>query len=339
MAAKENLSSANIGSTYDVNCKDKPLAIAIMGPTASGKTDLSLSLAEHFSTEIISVDSALIYKGLNIGSAKPDFSERRGIVHHLIDICEPSEPYSAADFCRAAKTEIQKLKDSKQVPILVGGTMLYFKALLEGLSNIPSANLSIRADLQNQADKYGWPYLHDKLREVDPVSAARIHPNHSQRLSRALEVYYSSGKPMSFWQKGGEGGLLNAFNWLQIALAPRDRLFLHKRIEQRFDLMLDNGLIEEVERLRTNVSLNLELPSMRAVGYRQVWQYLDGELNFNEMRDKGIVATRQLAKRQLTWLRAWNDLNWVDTLNRSGKLRKNDEIVHNVLNFLPQTHL
>lgn len=327
------------GSTSKSDKLEKPLAIAIMGPTASGKTDLSIALAQQFDTELISVDSALVYKGLNIGSAKPSIGEQKLVKHHLIDICSPEQSYSAADFVRDSKAIIADLVAKNKTPILVGGTMLYFKALLEGLSKMPPASAKIRTEIEGRAQKYGWQSIYDELKKVDPVSAQRIHPNHSQRLSRALEVFLSSGKPMSQWQQGGEGGLLNSFNWCQIAIAPRDRSFLHKRIEERFDLMLNQGLVKEVQFLRMNPNLHLDLPSMRAVGYRQVWEYLDGKCSIETMREKGIVSTRQLAKRQLTWLRGWEGLSWLDILDKSGNLKVFDEIVKNALNFLPETNL
>lgn len=319
--------------------KPKPLAIAIMGPTAAGKTRLSIELAKRFNTEIISVDSALVYRGLDIGSAKPDIVEQDGVIHHLLDICEPTEPYSAADFCRDAKPIIYRLVEQGKTPILVGGTMMYFKALLEGLSDIPAANLDMRERVEKLAADKGWQHIHDLLSEADPVSAQRIHPNHSQRLGRAYEVFLSTGKPMSTWQNGSDNGLLNDFDWRQMAIAPRDRLILHHRIAERFDLMLDNGLLNEVQRLSNNLDIHADLPAIRAVGYRQVWEYLHDEYTYDEMRDKGKAATRQLAKRQLTWLRGWKGLNWLYTEHKGGEVKTFSQIVTNALNFLGETPL
>lgn len=309
------------------------LAIALMGPTASGKTELSLRLAEHLKGEIISVDSALVYRGLNIGAAKPSAAEQARAPHHLIDIRDPDEPYSAAEFSRDARNIINDIVSRGKVPILAGGTMLYFKALLEGISKIPPANQEVREQIEAQASQIGWPAIHEQLRQVDPIAAEKIHPNHSQRVSRALEVYLSSGKPMSKWQVGFEGGLLNDFQWVQIALSPRDRLLLHKRIGMRFDAMIEQGFLDEMKSLRSNPKLHKDLPAIRAVGYRQAWEYLDGDYDFDEMRDKANAATRQLAKRQLTWLRAWPGLNWVDTQNKEGKYRSIEEILQESLGF------
>ncbi|MFT7558177.1 MAG: tRNA dimethylallyltransferase [Flavobacteriales bacterium] len=314
-------------------CK-KPLAVAIMGPTASGKTDLGVALAKKLNGEIISVDSALVYRGLNIGSAKPTIEEQSSIPHALLDIREPYDAYSVADFCCDAKLEIERICSLGKTPILVGGTMLYFKALLEGLSDMPPADLKVRADIEQLAIEQGWPAVHEALAVVDPVCAARIHPNHSQRLSRALEVFRSTGKPMSDWQNGGAGGLLAEFDWCQIALNPRDRSVLHARIAQRYDSMLGGGLIEEVASLKADERNHIDLPSMRAVGYRQVWEFLDEKISYDDMREKGIVATRQLAKRQLTWLRSWDGLNWIDIQQENTKIKKLEEIVDAALSFL-----
>lgn len=319
--------------------KSKPLAIAIMGPTAAGKTRLSIELAKRFNTEIISVDSALVYRGLDIGSAKPDIVERDGVVHHLLDICEPTEPYSAADFCRDAKPIIYRLIEQGKTPILVGGTMMYFKALLEGLSDIPASNPEVRERVEVLAAEKGWEHIHGLLDKIDPVSAQRIHPNHSQRLGRAYEVFLSTGKPMSTWQIGSDTGLLNTFDWRQIAIAPRDRSILHHRIAERFDLMLDEGLVDEVLRLNRDPDIHADLPAIRAVGYRQVWEYLHDEYTYDEMRDKGKAATRQLAKRQLTWLRGWEGLNWLYTEHKDGEVKTFSQIVTNALNFLGETPL
>lgn len=317
----------------------KPLAISLMGPTASGKTDLAIALHQRYGAEIISVDSALVYRGMDIGSAKPSAQELSLAPHRLIDIRDPSEPYSAADFARDAKREIQKIIEAGKIPLLVGGTMLYFKALLEGLSDLPEADPKIRKEIETEAGLYGWEAIHKQLAEVDPESAAKIHPNHSQRLSRALEVYRVSGKPMSQSHGQLSGGVLEDYDWCQIAIGPRDRKVLHDRIRRRYRQMLDNGLIQEVEGLRNlrdvdnNRLLHKDLPAMRAVGYRQAWDYLDGELNYDEMVEKGVVATRQLAKRQLTWLRSWQGVHWLDTQAEGGQILSLEEIIAKLLKF------
>ena len=308
-------------------------AIALMGPTASGKTDLAVALAQRLNGEVISVDSALVYRGLNIGAAKPTMAERQGVMHHLLDIRDPEDPYSAADFSRDAGLLVADIIARQKVPILAGGTMLYFKALLEGLSVMPEANPEVRGQIEKEAQQYGWPHVHNELEKVDPEAAARIHPNHSQRLSRALEVWRVSGKPISEWQTGFSGGLLDKYRWLQLVVAPSDRKLLHRRIELRLEKMLQGGFIEEVKSLRSRPGVHKDLPAIRAVGYRQVWEHLDGDLSYPEMFDKALVATRQLAKRQLTWLRGWQGLNWLDTQKNSGELKELDEILQDSLNF------
>ena len=315
----------------------KPLALALMGPTAAGKTDLAIALREHINADIISVDSALIYRGMDIGTAKPSTEELRRAPHRLIDICDPAESYSAADFVRDAKSAIAEIVVAGGIPLLVGGTMLYFKALLEGLSPMPPSNPEIRAAIEAEAAKRGWPAMHDELADVDPISAARLHPNHSQRISRALEVFRMSGTPMSVWQSGGSGGVIDSYRWIQIAVAPQERTVLHQRIASRFDKMIELGFIEEVASLRQRGDLHEDMPSMRAVGYRQAWQYLSGEYDLAEMRERSIAATRQLAKRQLTWLRGWHGLSWVNTLNTQGNPLSADEIFRQTLNIVEQT--
>ncbi len=310
------------------------LAVAIMGPTATGKSDLAVSLAQKLNGEIISVDSALVYRGLNIGAAKPSMAERDGIRHHLIDIQDPSEPYTAADFCRDAKKSIQDILGQGKTPILAGGTMMYFKALLEGLSNMPEADEEIRADIEKEAALKGWPHIHDQLSKVDPISAAKIHPNHSQRLSRALEVYRIKGQPMSSFHETLEGGVGGEYAWVQIALNPSDRQSLHKRIAERFDLMISHGLVEEVQLLMARGDLNKDLPAIRAVGYRQAWEHLSGEYDAYEMRDRSLAATRQLAKRQLTWLRSWPNLDWVDIHKNDGSLYKKEDLIEASLKII-----
>jgi tRNA dimethylallyltransferase len=293
-----------------------------MGPTASGKTDLAEQLAQQHDCELVSVDSALVYRGLDIGSAKPTSP------HHLVDIRDPSESYSAADFADDAGRVVQEICARGKTPLLVGGTMLYFKALLEGLSPMPPSDPVIRAALAQEAEKFGWPYLHQELATVDPVAAARIHPNHSQRLSRALEVYRLSGVPLTHWhQVDASSGpsLRERYRVVQIAIAPKERAVLHERIARRFEQMMAAGLLEEVRGLWQRPDLHADLPAMRAVGYRQLWQHLDGECTLEAALDAAVAATRQLAKRQFTWLRKWPDLAWIYT-DSAGNVLKNDEI-------------
>lgn len=279
-----------------------------MGPTASGKTDLAIEIAQAAGCELISVDSALVYRGLDIGSAKPQYP------HHLVDICDPSRPYSAADFVQDAERAVQSIIGRGKVPLLVGGTMLYFKAFLEGLADMPASDPVIRQQVEMQAREEGWPALHAELASVDPEAAARIHPNHSQRLGRALEVYRASGIGITQWQQNAQdGGALDRYDVRQIALSPLERSVLHERIALRFNLMLQAGFIAEVESLRERGDLHDGLPAVRAVGYRQLWQHLEGECALEEAAEKATAATRQLAKRQLTWLRKWPDLNWLYT--------------------------
>lgn len=279
-----------------------------MGPTASGKTDLAIEIAQAAGCELISVDSALVYRGLDIGSAKPQYP------HHLVDICDPSRPYSAADFVQDAERAVQSIIGRGKVPLLVGGTMLYFKAFLEGLADMPASDPVIRQQIEMQAREEGWPALHAELASVDPEAAARIHPNHSQRLGRALEVYRASGIGITQWQQNAQdGGALDRYDVRQIALSPLERSVLHERIALRFNLMLQAGFIAEVEGLRERGDLHDGLPAVRAVGYRQLWQHLEGECALEEAAEKATAATRQLAKRQLTWLRKWPDLNWLYT--------------------------
>ncbi|RUO26734.1 tRNA (adenosine(37)-N6)-dimethylallyltransferase MiaA [Aliidiomarina minuta] len=290
----------------------EPYVICISGPTAAGKTQLAMDLADRMSCQIISVDSALIYKGMDIGTAKPSAEELSQYPHALIDICDPAEIYSAAEFRRDALKAIEKALAEGKTPLLVGGTMLYYRALLGGLSNLPEANSEVRQALQARAEEHGWLFLHQKLQQLDPVAAARIHPNDPQRLLRALEVYELTGKSMTELTQTQQPGL--AYPSYQFAIAPQDRSILHQRISQRFELMLQEGLEREVSTLKERGDLHLDLPSMRAVGYRQMWQYLDGQLKYPEMKERGVIATRQLAKRQITWLRSWPDLHWLDPL-------------------------
>lgn len=294
----------------------RPLAIALMGPTASGKTAAAIALAKAFDGEIVSVDSALVYRGLEIGAAKPDAAERAGIPHHLLDMRDPWQRYSAAEFARDAAVAVAGIAARGKVPILAGGTGLYFRALLQGLSPMPEADPEIRARISAEAAEVGWPALHAQLAQVDPQAAGRIHATDPQRIQRALEVFRLTGRPISHWQALPGVARLPA-RVLKLVLAPAERAVLHQRIEKRFDRMLRQGFLEEVRRLRAlpqmlQVAAPLDLPAVRAVGYRQAWQYLDGQGSAGEFRNKGIFATRQLAKRQLTWLRAELDARWFD---------------------------
>lgn len=300
-----------------------PPAIFLMGPTAAGKTDLALELARVLPCDLISVDSALIYRGMDIGTAKPERAILDAFPHALIDIRDPAESYSAAEFRADALAAMAESTARGRIPLLVGGTMLYYKALLEGLADMPSAAPAIRAELEARAAAEGWEALHRELAEVDPESAARIHPNDPQRLTRALEVYRVSGLSMTEHRlrqaagnpdAGTSGAGQLPYTVAQLAIAPAQRQVLHDRIAQRFRVMLEQGFVEEVEALRRRSDLHAGLPSIRAVGYRQVWEYLDGELSRDEMVERGIIATRQLAKRQFTWLRGWENMHWLDSL-------------------------
>ncbi|QIZ78963.1 tRNA (adenosine(37)-N6)-dimethylallyltransferase MiaA [Ferrimonas lipolytica] len=282
-----------------------------MGPTASGKTDLAIALKQHLPVELISVDSALIYKGMDIGTAKPTVAEQAQAPHRLIDILDPSESYSAADFVADAHREMAKIVADGKIPLLVGGTMLYFKALIEGLSPLPSADKVIREQLNAEAERDGWDAMHQLLQQIDPVSAERIHPNDPQRLLRALEVYRVSGKSMT--ELTETKAPPSPYRYAQFAIAPSDRAVLHQRIEQRFLAMLEQPFEQEVQALIDRGDLSVDLPSIRCVGYRQMWSYLHGEVDRDTMIAQGVAATRQLAKRQLTWLRGWEALDWLES--------------------------
>ena len=289
-----------------------PTVLFLMGPTASGKTDLAIRLATECDCEIISVDSALIYKDMDIGTAKPTTEELTQAPHALVNIIDPLEAYSAGDFRDDAVRLMHDIVARGKTPLLVGGTMLYYKALIDGLSPLPSANPEIRAEIEQQANEFGWQFLHDQLAEIDPVSAQRIHVNDPQRLSRAIEVFRISGKSMTELTETKSKPL--PFNFKQFAIAPTEKAVLHERIERRFKLMLEAGFEQEVERLRKRGDLHLDLPSMRCVGYRQMWEYLDGTMDYDEMIFRGVVATRQLAKRQMTWLRGWKtEIIWLES--------------------------
>jgi tRNA dimethylallyltransferase len=300
-----------------------PPAIFLMGPTAAGKTDLAIELTKVLPCELISVDSALVYRGMDIGTAKPSKAQLDAYPHRLIDILDPSQSYSAADFRTDALQAMAEITARGKIPLLVGGTMLYFKALLEGLADMPAADAEVRAQIEAQAASQGWQALHDELASIDPVSAARIHPNDPQRLVRALEVFRVSGMSMTAHreQQSAQSAQASAsgrhqlpYTVANLAIAPTDRKVLHDRIAVRFRQMLDEGFVEEVVALRSRGDLHSNLPSIRAVGYRQVWDHLDGKLTRDEMQERGIIATRQLAKRQFTWLRSWQDLHWLDSL-------------------------
>ncbi|BAX51706.1 tRNA (adenosine(37)-N6)-dimethylallyltransferase MiaA [Photobacterium damselae subsp. piscicida] len=291
--------------------KPLPQAIFLMGPTASGKTDLAIRLRQELPVELISVDSALIYKGMDIGTAKPDAHELALAPHRLIDIRDPAQSYSAADFRADALKEMADIVAAGRIPLLVGGTMLYYKALLEGLSPLPAADPEIRAGIEQEAKEKGWQALHEELVRIDPVSGARIHPNDPQRLSRALEVFRISGKTLTELTKT-QGDAL-PYKVHQFAIAPKDRTVLHQRIELRFEKMMAAGFEQEVKALYERGDLHPDLPSIRCVGYRQMWDYLDGHCDQDEAVFHGICATRQLAKRQITWLRSWKDLTWLDS--------------------------
>jgi len=327
-----------------------PPAIFLMGPTASGKTSLAIALCQALPCEIISVDSALVYRGMDIGTAKPVASELANAPHRLIDICDPAETYSAADFRHDALEAMSDISSRGRIPLLVGGTMMYFKALLHGMSGLPAANPELRAEIERQADELGWQHLHAELEALDPVAAGLIHGNNRQRLTRAIEVVRLTGRPISeFWRAQQVSGLAAEesgvkdytyftqwqadektglpYTVFQFALAPAERRTLHERIEQRFRTMLKEGFLEEVQLLMARGDLHPDMPSMRCVGYRQAWEYLSGGCDYEAFVDRGIAATRQLAKRQLTWLRKWPDVHWLqesnpkmvlDTLKNSG---------------------
>lgn len=288
-----------------------PVAVVVMGPTASGKSRLALALASRFPVEIISVDSAQVYRGMDIGTAKPSHEDRVAVNHHLIDIMDPTEVYSAARFRDDAIRLIGEIRARGRLPLLVGGTMLYFKALRDGLSNLPEANAQIRAQIDAEADLHGWPHLHAELAQVDPSAATRIKSGDVQRIQRALEVYRITGSPLSDLIAKARGGSA-PLPTLLIALVPSDRAELHRHIAARMDAMLRAGLVEELRSLRARFALLPNMPSMRSVGYRQAWQHLEGELSALELRDRGVYATRQLAKRQLTWIRATPGLSLLD---------------------------
>jgi tRNA dimethylallyltransferase len=294
-------------------------ALVITGPTASGKSALALNIAREFSAEIVSADSAQVYRGMDIGTAKPDLATQAEVPHHLIDIRDPIDPYSAADFRSQAIQVVSDIQSRGRLPIITGGTMLYLKALKEGLADLPEGDEAVRLDITETANKEGWEVLHEELQRVDPVAAERIRPSDTQRLQRALEVFRLTGVPLT--EHHLKSVVPCPFRLLEIAIVPSDRSELHRAITGRFDAMLEMGFVEEVSRLLENPELTPDLPALRAVGYRQIWRYLNGDVLFDEMRDTAIAATRQLAKRQFTWLRSWQDLHCLDQPNTARALK------------------
>ena len=288
-------------------------AILLMGPTASGKTDLAISLRKRFPCDLISVDSALVYRGMDIGTAKPDAETLARAPHRLIDVLEPEQSYSAGDFVRDASRAMDEIVAAGRIPLLVGGTMMYFRALTRGIAELPAANEDLRQEIDAEAAERGWPALHAELGAVDPAAAARIEPNDRQRIQRALEVYRASGRPLSEWQRRSSSAR-DDVHWLKIGLLIEPRSLLHERIEARLDDMLEKGFLDEMRRLRERPGLDADCPAMRSVGYRQFWQHLDGEISFDEARDRALFATRQLAKRQITWLRSEDEVFLVNPL-------------------------
>lgn len=286
--------------------------IFLMGPTATGKTDIAVSLFKQYPIDIISVDSAMVYKGMDIGTAKPSKELLNEVPHRLIDICEPDETYSAARFRVDALQNIEEIHSQNRIPLLVGGTGLYFRTLETGISDLPDADTKVRQRLELEAGEVGWEVMHSRLAEIDPDSAERIHPNDPQRIQRALEIYEISGRSMTDHYNNGAVSPF-PFEVIKIILNPGDRSILHERIKQRFLKMLDDGFIEEVRTFHKDDRFSGSLPAMRMVGYRQIWNYLDGETNYEEMVERGIVATRQLAKRQMTWLRKEENGIWLDS--------------------------
>jgi len=310
---------------------DSPITVFIMGATATGKTDLALAIHDAMNVDLISVDSALVYRGMDIGTAKPDAQTLQQAPHHLIDIIDPAEVYSAGQFRDDALRLIQQSVDAQRTAILVGGTMLYFNNLQKGMADMPMVDESVKQAIELEANTNGILAMHERLKKVDPVSAERIHPNDPQRIKRALELFDFTGKTLTdFWQEQQQSSDKASFPYrrIKIALMPDDRVELRQRIMQRFDQMLKQGFIDEVEGLFNRGDLQPEMPSIRAVGYRQVWAYLAGDYGYDEMREKAIIATAQLAKRQMTWLRKETECNFIDpkTLNTS-KVLKNLKIL------------
>ncbi|RUR12545.1 tRNA (adenosine(37)-N6)-dimethylallyltransferase MiaA [Legionella sp. km772] len=304
------------------------LVFCLMGPTAAGKTSLACELLNHFPVELISVDSALIYRGMNIGTAKPSLAELKKFPHHLIDIKNPIESYSAAEFCSDALALCETIFKKGKIPVLVGGTMMYFNSLQQGLSILPEANEQVRAAIEQEAQRYGWEHLHQQLMRVDAATAQRIHAHDAQRIQRALEVYQLSGIPLSTFQR--EHKKVPDYQFVNFALFPQQRVWLHERIASRFDEMLHLGFIDEVRQLKNHWPLESSMPAMRCVGYRQIFEYLEGAYPYEDLREKGIAATRQLAKRQLTWLRNWQGALYYDPQKPSF----NEEIIAKIKEIL-----
>jgi len=302
----------------------KPKVIFLMGPTATGKTDLAIALRRHLPVELINVDSAQVYTGMDIGTAKPDQQTLSHAPHRLISFRDPAQVYSAADFAADARREMEDIVSQDKIPLLVGGTMLYFKVLLEGLSDLPEADQEVRDAIQRQADRGGWPSVHRELQRVDPISAQRLHPNHSQRIQRALEVYRLTGRPLSELQASTGDSIERHYDIRQFALMPNNRQLLHERIERRFHSMMDQGFEAEVTKLYKRGDLHRDLPAIRSVGYRQLWDYFEGNCDLSEAIERGIVATRQLSKRQQTWLRTWPNCEQITVDNDSGYLSTDD---------------
>ena len=299
-----------------------------MGPTASGKTDLAISLCKRFPCDIISVDSALVYRGMDVGTARPDAETLRRTPHRLIGFLDPEESYSAGEFVRDACREMDEIFAAGRIPLLVGGTMMYFRALTEGIASLPSADTDIRRLIDAEAEERGWPALHDELRQVDPEAAGRIEPNDRQRIQRALEVYRASGTPLSVWQRNSRPPR-DDIRYVKIGLSIEPRSRLHERIAQRLDIMVNSGFIEELQQLRSRPNLVADCPAMRSVGYRQFWRYLDGEYSLEEAKDRALFATRQLAKRQITWLRSEKDVFLLDPLEAG--------VINAISSFLAQS--
>ncbi len=299
-----------------------------MGPTASGKTDLAISLCKRFPCDIISVDSALVYRGMDVGTARPDAETLRRTPHRLIGFLDPEESYSAGEFVRDACREMDEIFAAGRIPLLVGGTMMYFRALTEGIASLPSADTDIRRLIDAEAEERGWPALHDELRQVDPEAAGRIEPNDRQRIQRALEVYRASGTPLSVWQRNSRPPR-DDIRYVKIGLNIEPRSRLHERIARRLDIMVNSGFIEELQQLRSRPNLVADCPAMRSVGYRQFWRYLDGEYSLEEAKDRALFATRQLAKRQITWLRSEKDVFLLDPLEAG--------VINAISSFLAQS--
>lgn len=300
--------------------------VLLMGPTGAGKTRVALELAERYAVEIVSVDSAMVYRGLDIGTAKPDRAERARVPHHLIDIRDPAETYSAGQFVRDAQAAIEDIHARKGLPLLVGGTMLYFHALLQGLAQMPESDPQLRAEIDSRAATEGWAALHAELARVDPQAASRIHPNDPQRIQRALEVFLLTGTPISQLQALRRPAL-SGVERLAVVLAPASRAELHHRIERRFREMMTNGFLEEVRRLQSRAELHRELPALRSVGYRQILAHLEGACDLDEAIRRAIVATRRLAKRQLTWLRTLSSAHWIETDEPTAAVRRVSRLI------------